>query len=127
MMETKQTSPQTYDLGPVDQIPPGEGRRINVGHIPVAVFRTRSGDVYATQALCPHRAGPLADGITGGGELHCPLHSYKFDLETGEPIGNECKALKTYPLEIDDSGNLRVTIEKSKARAGLDPASGGHL
>ena len=117
MMETKQTSAQTYDLGPVDQIPPGEGRRISVGHIPVAVFRTRSGEVYATQALCPHRAGPLADGIIGGGELHCPLHSYKFDLKTGEPIGNECKALKTYPLEIDDSGNINITIER-RVRSG---------
>ena len=116
-MTTTETSAQTYDLGPVDQIPPGEGRRINVGHIPVAVFRTRSGEVYATQALCPHRAGPLADGIIGGGELHCPLHSYKFDLTTGGPIGNECKALKTYPVEIDDRGNLSVTIAR-RARAG---------
>ena len=111
------TSARTYDLGPLERIPLGEGRRISVGHIPVAVFRTRTGEVYATQALCPHRAGPLADGIIGGGELHCPLHLYKFDLKTGEPIGNECKALKTYAIDIDDSGNLSVTIER-KARPG---------
>ena len=116
MMKTE-TSAQTYDLGPVEQIPPGEGRRISVGHIPVAVFRTRSGEVYATQALCPHRAGPLADGIIGGGELHCPLHAYKFDLETGTPIGNECKALRTYPIEVSERGEMIITIEK-RARGG---------
>ncbi len=116
MMKTD-TSVQTYSLGPVERIPPGEGRRISVGHIPVAVFRTRSGEVYATQALCPHRAGPLADGIIGGGELHCPLHAYKFDLETGSPIGNECKALKTYPIEVGESGDMVITMQK-RARAG---------
>ena len=116
-MVTTEMSAQTYDIGSIEQIPPGEGRRISVGHIPVAVFRTRSGEVHATQALCPHRAGPLADGIIGGGELHCPLHAYKFDLETGAPIGNECKALKTYAIEVSESGEMIITIEK-RARAG---------
>ena len=111
MLKTN-TPAQTYDLGPVEQIPPGEGRLIRAGHIPVAVFRTRAGDVHATQALCPHRAGPLADGIIGGGELHCPLHGYKFDLETGTPIGNDCKALKTYPAQVGDDGNVTITIER---------------
>ncbi len=119
-MVTTEMSAQTYDIGPVEQIPPGEGRRISVGHIPVAVFRTRSGEVYATQALCPHRAGPLADGIIGGGELHCPLHSYKFDLETGAPIGNECKALKTYPIEVGDSGDMVITIERRARQEATD-------
>ena len=109
MMRTESRS-QTYELGPVELIPPGEGRRVSVGHIPIAVFRTRAGEVYATQALCTHRAGPLADGIIGGGELHCPLHAYRFDLKSGAPIGNECKALKTYPVEVSDSGRMSVTI-----------------
>ncbi len=116
MMKTE-TSAQTYDIGPVERIPLGEGRRVQVGHIPVAVFRTRSGEVYATQALCPHRAGPLADGIVGGGELHCPLHAYKFDLATGASIGNECKALKTYPIEVSERGEMVITIER-RAKAG---------
>ena len=111
-MATTEKMSQTYDLGPVAQIPLGEGRRVLVGHIPVAVFRTRSGGVYATQALCPHRAGPLADGIIGGGELHCPLHTYKFDLQTGAPIGNECKALKTYPIGVSESGEMSITIDE---------------
>lgn len=116
MMKTE-TSAQTYDIGPVERIPLSEGRRVQVGHIPVAVFRTRSGEVYATQALCPHRAGPLADGIVGGGELHCPLHAYKFDLATGASIGNECKALKTYPIEVSERGEMVITIER-RAKAG---------
>lgn len=101
---------KTYAIGALENIPLGEGRVALTEHMPIAVFRARSGEVFATQALCPHRAGPLADGIIGGSELHCPLHGYKFDLATGAPIGNECKALRTYPVEVGEDGEMTVTI-----------------
>ena len=101
---------QAYDLGPVEQIPVGEGRLIRIGRVPVAVFRARDGGVYATQAVCPHRGGPLADGIIGGGQLQCPLHGYKFELSTGNPLGNECSALKTYQVAITEQGHIRIAM-----------------
>ena len=101
---------KTYAIGALENIPIGEGRVALTAHMPIAVFRARTGEVFATQALCPHRAGPLADGIIGGGELHCPLHGYKFDLATGAPIGNECEALRTYPVEVGEDGEMSVTI-----------------
>ena len=70
-----------HELGPVDQIPPGQGRSFQVGERRVAVFRGRDGCVYATQADCPHRGGPLANGLVGSGTLVCPLHERRFDLE----------------------------------------------
>ncbi len=103
---------QTYDLGPVDQIPIGEGRLLRIGHIPVAVFRARDGSVFSTQALCPHMGGPLADGIIGGGELQCPLHGYKFELDTGKPVGNDCKALKTYRVEVSEQQHILIALER---------------
>ncbi len=54
------------NVGAVDCIPPGEGRRLVLGKRALAVFRGRGGDVFATQATCPHRAGPLAEGLLGG-------------------------------------------------------------
>ena len=111
---------QTYDLGPVDQIPIGEGRLLRIGHVPVAVFRARDGSVYATQALCPHSGGPLADGIIGGGQLQCPLHSYRFELGTGKPLGNDCKALKTYKVEITEQEHIRIALERPGNQATLE-------
>ncbi len=75
-------------LGPVDRIPLGEGRAFLVGDEPVAVFRPRSGGLHALRAICPHRGGPLADGLvgrdTGGGEVvMCPLHNHQFSLVDG--------------------------------------------
>jgi nitrite reductase (NADH) small subunit len=87
-------------LGPVDRIPLGQGRVYSVDGEDIAVFRTRGGQVYAVQAACPHRAGPLADGLVGGTTLICPLHGWKFDLATGEALFGEC-GVKTYQVRID--------------------------
>src|SRR5215813_11101643 len=94
-----------YNLGSLTRIPSGEGRTFQIEDVPVAVFHTRSGNVFATQAACPHKAGPLADGITGAGKVICPLHAYTFDLATGEPIGNTCQALTIYRVFVSEDGD----------------------
>jgi nitrite reductase (NADH) small subunit len=105
----------TYCLGSIDQIPEGEGRNFLLGRVPVAVFRMRDGSVYATQARCTHTGGPLADGLTGGTTLVCPLHAYKFNLTNGQPgPGNDCKAIKTYPASVDADGNVFVSTTPQK-------------
>ena len=96
-------------LGPVEQIPLGEGRVFEVGETRIAVFRTRQGEVYATQAACPHREGPLADGIIGGRQIVCPLHAYKFDLATGKPVGNDCAALRTYAVTLSENRDILLS------------------
>jgi nitrite reductase (NADH) small subunit len=97
-------------LCPVTAIPPGEGRAFDVAGMRVAVFRSRSGDLFATQAECPHRGGPLADGLLGGKTLICPLHAWKFDLSTGDALAGECR-LETYPVRVDDAGQVMLTLE----------------
>ena len=92
-------------LGPLSGIPPGEGRSYSVSGENVAVFRTRGGSVYAVQAECPHRGGPLADGLIGGSTLICPLHAWKFDLASGQALFGEC-ALKTYPVRVDEAEQI---------------------
>ena len=83
------------NLGHVDRIPLGEGRQFQAGPTMIAVFRTRDGAVFATQALCSHKEGPLADGIIGDDKIVCPLHAYAFDLRSGNPLGHGCNSLKT--------------------------------
>lgn len=99
----------TYNLGPVEQIPLGEGRVFEVEGRSIAVFRTRQGEVYATQAACPHKQGPLADGIIGGAQIVCPLHAYKFNLATGRPAGNDCEALRTYEVSLGEDGDILLS------------------
>ncbi|MBV9267399.1 MAG: Rieske 2Fe-2S domain-containing protein [Acidobacteriaceae bacterium] len=105
-------------LGPLSQIPPGEGRNFEVAGERVAVFHTRSGGVFAVQANCPHKNGPLADGLVGGTTVICPLHAWKFDVSTGEPTsftasqagGGSCK-LKTYAVRVDENQRIVLTLQ----------------
>ena len=103
----------THNLGSAAQIPLGEGRRFEAGGVPIAVFRGRQGQVYATQAECPHRAGPLVDGLLGGESLICPLHNFRFNVATGEPLGNDCPALRTYPASLNEAGKVLVEVSGS--------------
>ena len=106
------TATERYELGPVEVIPSGEGRnfRLPDGR-EIAIFRARAGELFATQARCPHRGGPLADGLIGGGRVVCPFHGYAFDLTSGEPLMNSCPALVTYAVEVDGAGTMIVQVD----------------
>jgi nitrite reductase (NADH) small subunit len=97
-------------IGTIDQIPPGEGRNFVVDQEQIAVFRTHSGEVYATQASCPHRNGPLADGLLGGSTIVCPLHDRTFDLRTGEGIGPDRASIKIYPVALTENSQILITL-----------------
>ncbi|MDQ6778693.1 MAG: Rieske 2Fe-2S domain-containing protein [Actinomycetota bacterium] len=70
----------------VSDVPLLEGRRASVDGRPIALFRLPGGWA-ATDAACPHRGGPLADGLLTGRCVACPLHGSRFDLQTGAQIG----------------------------------------
>ena len=104
--------PFKVTLGPLSLVPPGEGRNFEVQGQRIAVFHTRAGHVFATQAACPHKNGPLADGLVGGNTVICPLHSWKFDLSTGGHATGSC-ALKTYPVTLNDRQQLVLALDFS--------------
>jgi nitrite reductase (NADH) small subunit len=70
-------------IGSVDDIPVGEGRTFAVDGKQIAVFRLRDGSPPAIDALCPHRGGPLADGLADDRVMVCPLHGHTFDVCAG--------------------------------------------
>ncbi len=102
----------TYNLGPIQRIPLGEGRIFRVDETDVAIFRVRDGNVFATQSLCPHRGGPLADSLVGADKIVCPLHSYVFDLATGQPVDNSCALLRTYPVVLNEVDEIVLTLSE---------------
>ena len=108
---SNQTNIRTCSLGPASQVPLGEGKTFQIGELSIAVFRSRDGRLFSTQAFCPHKGALLADGIIGGGKLICPLHSCKFDLQTGKPADNSCDALQTYRIQVSEVGSIDLCIE----------------
>lgn len=101
------------DLGPVSRIPLGEGRQYRVRGIDVAVFRTRDEGVFATQAYCPHKQGPLADGVIGAGKVICPLHGARFDLRTGCEARQACAPLATFAVLVSPDGRILLDLDRT--------------
>lgn len=94
-----------HNLGPVDQIPFGEGRAFGVDGEQVAVFRLWDGTLRALSAVCPHRGGPIADGTIDREVVMCPLHQHTFSLETGcSSTGAE--PLRTYSVVENAEQNI---------------------
>ena len=101
--------PRTINLGSVEKVPKGQGFCFIVSGEEIAVFRQRDGRLFATQNRCPHRQGPLSEGVAGAGKVICPLHSHKFDLCTGEgPDPKEC--LRLYPVR-EEKGEILIGLE----------------
>ena len=97
-------------VAPLSAIPPGEGRAFDIAGERIAIFRTREDKLFAVQAICPHRAGPLADGLIGEETLICPLHAAKFDLATGAALsGPTASCLKSYPVRLNDRQQIVLT------------------
>lgn len=85
-------------------IPPREGRVVQVGALSLAIFNTGE-QFLAVENRCPHSGGPLADGIVGGSTVTCPLHNWRICLESGEvtrPCDTGAPAVRTFPIQVVD-------------------------
>ncbi|BAB04333.1 nitrite reductase small subunit NirD [Halalkalibacterium halodurans] len=78
-----QASTKTYFIGNVDDFPVKLGRDISIDGVKIAVFKLESGQIKAIQNKCPHKGGPLAEGIVSGEHVFCPLHDWKISLQDG--------------------------------------------
>ncbi len=98
------------DITALDAIPQRGARLVKTAHGCVAVFRTGADEVYALDNACPHKNGPLAEGIVHGAAVTCPLHNWVISLETGEVQGNDEGQVATYPAKVEDG---RVLLDAS--------------
>ena len=106
-----------------DNVPLREGRAVSVGGREVAIFNL--GDRFlATGNECPHRGGPLCDGIVTGSSVVCPLHAWKIDLESGaveRPTSDIGRRIDVYATRIED-GIVCVEVPGQEVAC---PTSGG--
>jgi nitrite reductase (NADH) small subunit len=96
-------------VGMAADIPMLEGRSVRVGNERIAVFRLPDGWA-AIEHACPHRGGPLSDGLVAERCVTCPLHNHRFSLETGSRIDAEGPGVRTYELRERD-GLLEIAVD----------------
>src|SRR5947207_6688951 len=102
-------------LTQIENVPLREGRAIHVAGHDIAVFNLGN-RFLAVENKCPHRGGPLADGIVSGGNVVCPLHAWKVDLASGEvtnqPAPPQC--VKTFPVRVENGViSLEIAVAES--------------
>ncbi len=104
------------DIGPVEQLPAMGARTLPVqGGQEIAIFRTATGSIHALANKCPHKAGPLSQGIVHDTSVTCPLHNWRISLLTGEALGEDKGCVPVIPVKIDAG---RIYIERAPALAG---------
>jgi nitrite reductase (NADH) small subunit len=94
----------------IRNIPPREGRPVKIGNLEIAIFNL-NGRFLTVENACPHKGGPLCDGIVTGTAVVCPLHGRHFDLETGIPVrASEPSCLAVFPTRVED-GIIFVALD----------------
>ena len=93
----------------VDDIPLLGSRLIERASGNIAVFRTADETVFALLDRCPHKAGPLSQGIVHGQSVTCPLHSWQIDLSSGEAKAPDVGCARHFPVKVE-SGHVFLAL-----------------
>jgi len=88
----------------IDEIPVLGARRVAQPQgADVAIFRTADNQVFAVLDQCPHKGGPLSQGIVFGHSVACPLHNWTIDLEHGCALAPDAGCVKRFEVQNQDN------------------------
>jgi nitrite reductase (NADH) small subunit len=90
------------EIGAVAAVPARGSRLISTQRGDIAIFKTAEGRIFALWDRCPHKGGPLSQGIVHGVSVTCPLHSWVIGLETGEVKGPDQGCARKVKCKIED-------------------------
>ena len=102
------------DICPIESIPERGCRVVNTQRGQIAIFRTAAGEIFALDNRCPHKGGPLSEGIVHGRKVACPLHNWIINLEDGEATGADKGCARSFPVKLE---NGRVYLDMGVAAA----------
>ena len=90
------------EVGSINDIPRLGARVVKSGHGDIAVFRNADDEVFALLDRCPHKGGPLSQGIVHGKSVTCPLHNWVLGLDDGEAKGPDVGCATTFPAKVEN-------------------------
>ena len=102
-------------VGHLNDIKRRGSRCIKGPEFTIAIFRTADDQIYAIEDRCPHKNGPLSQGIVHDGSVTCPLHNWVIGLQSGEVIGKNVGKVRTVPVRIE-GGMIMLDIGIRLAR-----------
>ena len=99
------------EIGKLSDIPLRGARCVKTPQGKIGVFRTHDDRIFAIEDHCPHKGGPLTQGIVHGAAVSCPLHNWVFSLETGKALGADEGTVKTIPVRVED-GRIAIGLDE---------------
>lgn len=102
-------------IGSIAEIPVRGARVVETEKGPIAVFRTGDDQIFALENRCPHKQGPLSDGIVHGQRVTCPLHSWVIELESGEAVAPDVGCAPKVLVRLDGD-QISLGLAPSKLR-----------
>jgi nitrite reductase (NADH) small subunit len=90
------------EIARLEDIPPLGARVLETDTVRIAVFRTAGDRVFALKDACPHRQGPLSQGIVHDTTVTCPLHNWRIDLASGEALGPDQGCAQGFPVKVEE-------------------------
>ncbi len=100
------------EITTLDEIPVLGSRVVETDTINIAIFRGKEDKVFAIKDQCPHKQGPLSQGIMHGDSVTCPLHNWKISLTSGEALGADEGCTNVYETMVEDG---KVFLRNSAA------------
>ena len=104
------------EIGALDEIPRQGARVVRQPDGDIAIFRTLDDEVFALRDRCPHKGGPLSQGIVHGRKVACPLHDWKIHLDTGLAVAPDEGCTARYPVRVD-AGRVWLSLSPLSASA----------
>ena len=98
------------EIGTLDDIPRRGSRVIATELGDIAVFRNSADEVFAVRDRCPHKGGPLSQGIVHGRRVTCPLHNWVIELESGEAVAPDVGCVKPFDIR-QEAGRLYLALQ----------------
>ncbi|MES9966931.1 MAG: nitrite reductase small subunit NirD [Sedimenticola sp.] len=96
-------------IGPLETVPQLGARVIESSDGDIAIFRTGDDQVFALRDHCPHKGGPLSQGIVFENKVACPLHNWNIDLASGEAVAPDEGCAGHYEVKVQD-GMVMVNL-----------------
>ena len=101
MSKAHQGKSQWVDVGAIDDIPLQGARVVKVQAGCIAVFRTGPAEAFAIDDKCPHKGGPLSQGIVHGKRVTCPLHGWNIGLDDGQAVAPDVGSCTKFEVKVE--------------------------
>lgn len=89
-------------VGKLDDIPSLGSRTVTTSIGDIAIIRTSDDQVFAVRDRCPHKGGPLSQGIVHGHKVTCPLHNWVIELKTGEAVKPDEGSVACFAVRVEN-------------------------